>query len=41
MSGKGQGLTWHAAHLVRQKEKRDQYNYVSEYNLDAFLDTFF
>ena len=37
MSGQGQGLTWQAARLVGQKEKRELH--VSVYALDAFLDT--
>ena len=37
MSGQGQGLTWQAARLVGQKEKREKY--ASVYVLDAFLDT--
>ena len=34
MSGQGQVLTWQAARLVGQKEKREQY--VSAHALDAF-----
>ena len=35
MSGQGQGLTWHAARLVGQREKRELH--VSVYALDDFF----